>query len=526
MKTLNFIKYLFLVVLGATLMFSCSDEEFSEENLKNGNTIETRNEEYSFDDDFEEYAECFVKLCVDIKPSNNQFFTDITTITVGNDVWTISNGIVTLPNGATTNVINNQYCFSIPVTAVTNVLVEFHGYGGIEVTGSWDGGQTFCPLYDVEWPGTFKAPINAAEELELTCDQPCPPQPECFVDICITFLEGDVTDNYTLILPTVGTVTIANGVVTVNTVNSDTTFNLPPDGTYCVTVPVFNPVTATVIYNGTGSVEINATYSNGTECTIFSAGVNSELDLHVIEEVSISCDAECPPIPDCYVNVCLDFVDSGSDFFKVTVPGVGVIQFINGIIITPNGSFPNPGGTYCIDLPVFNGGSTAQLQFFGFGSAEVTFTYPDLLECEVFSAGVGINTLVNKKMDVTLACEGDCGPEPETCTIEICANFSPASIKDIYQVELPGGGLVTIQNGIVTFPGGSMPYNGYQFCADIEIAVGTTETAILTFKGFGEVFTTIEYEDGGFCTIFSAGQGTNQAVKKQKSVTLGCDPIC
>lgn len=642
MKTLNYFKYLLFVVFAATLMVSCSDDEFSDDELNpQKSEIELRNSD-DWDSDID--ADCFVKLCIDIEPNTaNPQFTDITTITVpGVGVWTISNNIVTLPDGSTTNVINNQYCFSIPVASVANVLVEFHGYGGIKVTGSWNNGDTFCDLYGVSWPGTYKAPINAAEELEITCESPCPLPPECEIDLCVTFIEGDpsdnytvllpgggsvtiangqvtvvttstnqfplpangefcvtipvfapstativyngtgsvllegtwagnitceifsagqctndfvheteditlscdpvctppeceieacitfiagdVTDNYTLILPTVGSVTIANGTVTLP---SGCQFPLPADGTICTTLPIFAPTTATVIYNGTGSVEINATYEDGTVCTIFSAGANSELNLHIIEEVTLSCEAECPEIPDCYVNVCLELDNAGSDFFKVTVPGVGLIQFINGIVITPNGTFPFAGGEFCIDLPVFNGGSTAQLQFFGFGSAVVTFTYPDLLECEVFSAGVGISTLVNKKMDVLLACEGDCGPMPEFCEIEICANFSPASDDDIYQVTLASGDQITIQGGVVTIPGGQQfPYNGVQFCAIIEIEVGTTQTANLAFKGVGSVFTTIEYSDGGFCTVFSAGQGTWLPVKKSQNVTLGCDPIC
>ena len=637
MKTLNIFKYFFLVVLGATLMFSCSEDDSTEDLLSQNGNIETRNnDEWSegYDDGT---ADCFVKLCVDITPSNNSQFTDITTITLGNDVWTISNGIVTLPNGSTTNVINNQYCFTIPVTQVANVLVEFHGYGGIAVSGAWNNGADVCDLYEVAWPGTFKAPINAAEELAITCDPPCAPnciveacvtfiegsptdnytlllpnggsvtiangqvvvntpnnqdqfplppdgtfclplpifdpvtvqviyngtgsvsinatwpggeeceifaagqctgdevhvnepvtlscepscpQPECEIEACITFIPGDVTDNYTLLLPTVGSVTIANGVVTLP---SGCQFPLPDDGTFCTTLPIFAPVTATVIYNGTGSVEIDATYEDGTVCTIFSAGVNSELELHIIEEVTLSCDPVCPPIPDCYVKVCLDFIDAGNDLFRVTIPNVGIVQFNGGQILLPDGStIPNPGGTFCIDLPVFNGGSTAELFFFGQGSAVVNVTYPDLLVCEVFSAGLGTSQTVSHKEDVTLTCEGPCAPEPEFCMIEICANFTALTSADIYQVTFASGDQLTIQNGWVTLPGGAqIPYNGTQFCAMIEIEVGTTETANLFFSGKGSIVTTIEYQDGGFCPIFKAKNTT-----AEKDVTLGCTPIC
>jgi len=642
MKTLNYFKYLLFVLFSATLMFSCSDDESSDQalNTKDGE-IELRNsDEWNSDID----ADCFVKLCVDITPSSAPYnFTDIFTIDIpGVGTWSISNNIVTLPNGATTNVINNQYCFSVPINAVASAVFEFHGYGGVAVSGTWNG-TTTCDLFAAEWPGTFKAPLNAAEEIELTCDPPCEEPPTCFVETCIVFTEGDVTDNYTLLLPTQGSVTIANGMVNINTnttqqtfplpadgtvclplpvfdpvtatviyngtgsavitgtwdngatctifsvgectntfihlteeitiscdppcpaplceveacitfIEGDVTdnytlilptvgsvtilngnvtlpngceFPLPADGTFCTTLPIFAPTTATVIYNGTGSVEINVTYDNGVTCPVFSAGVNSELDLHITEEVTLDCDPVCPVLPDCYVNVCLDYDDTGSNLFRVTVPGVGIIQFNNGQIQTPNGTFPNPGGQFCIDLPVFNGGSTAELFYFQVGtatagSAEVTFTYPDLGECVVFSANM------TKKMDVTLTCDGDCDPEPEFCEIEICANFSPATDDDVYQVTLASGDMITIQGGVITLPGGqTLPYNGYQFCTTIMIEVGTTETAGLTFKGSGEVFTTVNYLDsGGFCTIFSAGQGIWKPVKKGQKISLGCDPIC
>ena len=643
MKTLNYFKYFLLVVLGATLMFSCSDDEYLDDELKSqSEQIQLRT-----DDDID--AECFVKLCVEISPNTaNPQFTDVTTITLGNDVWTISNNIVTLPNGSTTNVINNQYCFSIPVNAVANVLVEFHGYGGIKVTGSWDGGASFCDLYKVSWPGTFKAPINAAEELELTCDPPCPqpplceidlcvtftegdpadnynvqlpngggsvtisngqvtiitpagieqfplppdgvvcatvplfapsstatitfngtgsavlegtwdddttcelfsagvcdpnfvheivdvtltcdppcPAPLCEIEACITFIEGDPSDNYLLELPTVGFVAIANGIVTLP---NGCQFPLPADGTICTTLPIFEPTTATVTYNGTGSVVINVTYEDQTECTVFQAGVNSDLNLHIVDAITLDCNAECPVIPECYVNLCLELTEPQDVLYKVQILGLGSVIISNGTVIPPSGPpFPFPAsGELCLDLPVIPGFNVANISFSGPGAATTTVTYPDLLECVVFDAPDGSGIAMPVKQTVELTCEGECGPLPEFCEIEICANFSPASPDDIYMVEFGSGATLTIQNGIVTLPNGStQTYNGYQFCASIFIEVGMFEAATLSFKGSGEVFTTIEYlSSSGFCTIFKAGQGTNLPVKKKKDVTLGCDPIC
>jgi hypothetical protein len=181
--------------------------------------------------------------------------------------------------------------------------------------------------------------------------------------------------------------------------------------------------------------------------------------------------------------------------------------------------------TYCATLP-FYGPATATLIFKGVGSVVTTGTWEDGTECEIFSAGVGTSNFVNIFEDITLSCEPPCVPV-ETCTIEICANFIAGANTDVYEVTLPGGGKVKIQGGIVTLPNGdTIPYNGFQFCADIEIPLGTTQTATLVFSGVGEVFTTITYSDGGNCTIFSAGQGTSQLIKAKKIVTLGCDPIC
>jgi len=648
MKTLNYLKYFFLVVFGATLMFSCSDEEFGEEGLKStSDNITLRTEDEWNGGGTDSDADCFVKLCVDIIPSNNSQFTDITTITVGNDVWEISDGIVTLPDGSTTNVINNQYCFSIPVNSVANVVVFFHGYGGIKVTGSWNDGDSFCDLYKVQWPGTFKAPLNVAEELEITCDPPCPqpplceidlcvtftpadpadnynvdlpgggsvtisngtvtvitqgqidqfplppdgvvcatvplftpsstatvsfngfgsavlegtwpddttcelfsggvcestfvhpteeitltcdapcPAPLCEIEACITFIEGDPSDNYTLELPTVGDVIISNGIVTLP---NGCQVPLPPDGTICTTLPIFAPTTALLTYNGSGSVVINVTYEDGTECTVFQAGVNSDLNLHITDAITLDCEAECPVIPECYVNLCLELTEPQDVLYKVQIFGLGSVIISNGTVIPPSGPpFPFPAsGELCLDLPVIPGFDVANISFSGPGSATATVTYPDLLECVVFYAPDGSGIAMPVKQDVQLTCEGDCGPLPDFCEIEICANFTAGSPDDIYQVEFGTGAMLTIQNGIVTLPSGmTLPYNGSQFCASIFIEVGMFETAKLSFKGTGEVFTTIEYLDSsGFCTIFSAGQGTNLPVKKGKKVTLGCDPIC
>jgi len=305
-------------------------------------------------------------------------------------------------------------------------------------------------------------------------------------------------------------------------------FPLPADGTICTTLPIFEPTTATVTYNGTGSVVIDVTYEDGTECTVFQAGVNSDLNLHIIDDITLDCEAECPVIPECYVNLCLELSEPQDAIFKIEILGLGSVQVINGTVIAPSGVFPFPGNELCLDLPVIPGFNVANLSFSGLGSATVTVTYPDLLECEVFDAPDGSGMMFPVKKTVELNCEGECLPPPEFCNIEICANFSPASPDDIYQVTFSDGSQLTIQNGIVTLPNGTpLPYNGYQFCATIQIEVGTTETANIGFKGTGEVFTTIEYLDSsGFCTIFKAGQGTNLPVKKSKDVTLGCDPIC
>ncbi|MEM9548935.1 MAG: hypothetical protein AAGA77_23315 [Bacteroidota bacterium] len=645
MKTLNYLKYFLFVVFGAALIISCSKDDSADELINSSGEIELRNND---SDSIDPDADCFVKLCLDIIPNTaNPQFTDIITVTVGNDVWSISNNVVTLPNGSTTSVINNQYCFSIPVSAVTSVVVFFHGYGGVKVTGSWNNGDTFCDLYKAQWPGTFKAPLNVQEELNLTCEAPCPqpplceidlcvtfiegdpadnynvdlpngggsvtisngqvtiitpagiqqfplppdgvvcatvplttpsstatisfngtgsavlqgtwpdgttcelfsagvcdptfvhpvedvtltcdapcPAPECEIEACITFIAGDPSDNYTLELPTVGDVIISNGMVTLP---NGCQIPLPPDGTICTTLPIFAPTTALLTYNGSGSVVINVTYEDGTECTVFQAGVNSDLNLHITDAITLDCNAECPVIPECYVNLCLELTDPLNVLYKVQILGLGSVIISNGTVIPPSGPpFPFPAsGELCLDLPVIPGFDVANISFSGPGSATATVTYPDLLECVVFNAPDGSGIAMPVKQDVQLTCEGDCGPLPEFCEIEICANFAPATPDDIYMVEFESGAQLTIQNGIVTLPSGmTEPYNGVQFCAPIFIEVGTFESAKLSFKGTGEVFTTLEYSDGGNCTIFSAGQGTSTPVKKGKKVTLGCDPIC
>jgi len=171
--------------------------------------------------------------------------------------------------------------------------------------------------------------------------------------------------------------------------------------------------------------------------------------------------------------------------------------------------------------------ATAQLAFKGFGAVVTTATWPDGTSCEIFSAGVGTTLGVSKVEDVTLDCDPPCGP---TCTIEICATITPNTTNtypDIYIVTLPNGDQVKVQNGVVTLPDGTtVPLINNQFCADIEIPVGGSETAQLGFKGFGAVVTTATWPDGTSCVIFSAGVGTTQGISKVEDVTLECDPPC
>jgi len=643
MKTFKLFQYFLLVVFTATLMFSCSDDD---SDLTATDNIELRNGEDQIAPDqwADVDAECFVKLCVDVIPPEIDInFNDIVVVDVpGIGTWTITEGEVELPDGSKIPLIDNQYCFSVPINAVQNVQVDFHGYGGVNVTGQWSNGAV-CPLFDALWPGTFDAPLNEGGEFELTCESPCPPPPECFVEACITFIEGDPSDNYLLELPTVGTVSISNGTVTINTATfqqfplpadgtfcvnlpifnpvtalvtyngtgsvvitgtwpdsttctifsvgectsdpihviqepvelsceppcpaplceieacitfiegdpSDNyllqlptvgnvsiangivtlpngcTFPLPADGTFCTTLPIFAPVTATVIYNGTGSVEINATYENGTECTIFSAGVNSQLNLHVIEDVTLSCEPECPPIPDCYVNVCLDITDPANDIFKVEIPGVGSVQVVGGLVIAPSGTFPLIGNQFCVDIPIFNSGTLAKLTFIGAGEAVVTATYPDLTECVIFSAGVGISGSTILKQDVTLTCEPPCPTIVDICPIDIWIEFDPATLDDIYQVVFAEDAVLTIQGGVITMPNGTVQeYNGQSFAMTVQVPFDATAQANQFFKGFGSVQASIVYADGGNCTVFSAGVGTEQSITAQKPLTLSCVPIC
>jgi len=179
MKTLNLFKYFLLVVFAATLMVSCSDDDSDlgtqSDNIELRNGTDQIDPDQSWIDDGIDY-ECFVKVCVDVIPPVNDFnFNDLIVIDVpGIGIWKITDGEVTLPDGTQIPLVGNQYCFSVPINGAQGIEYSFHGYGGVNITGQWPD-QTVCPLFDAQWPGTFKAPLNQDGKSKLNCDPPCPP---------------------------------------------------------------------------------------------------------------------------------------------------------------------------------------------------------------------------------------------------------------------------------------------------------------------------------------------------------------
>jgi len=238
--------------------------------------------------------------------------------------------------------------------------------------------------------------------------------------------------------------------------------------------------------------------------------------------------------PDCEIEICVvitpNTTNNYPDIYIVEIPGFGDIVIQNGLVNIPGQPpFPLPAnGEVCADIPVY-GSIAATVAFKGYGAAVTTATWEDGTACEIFSVGVGTTTGMSDVQDIVLTCDPIC--TPTECTIEICAQITPNTTNnypDIYQVTLPSGGVITIQNGIVNIPGVPpfpLAANG-EFCTDIVIPIGSSFTAQLAFKGYGAVETTGTWPDGTSCLLFSVGVGTTSGQSDVQDVTLECDPPC
>lgn len=526
MKTLKFFRFLLIVVLGATLMFSCSDDESLDD--ASSNIINTRNDE-DFDPDSgnDTDPECFVNLCVTFTDSNNPNFNDLYVLqlpTVGNVI--ITNDIITFPDGTTEPLVDNEYCLDVPIFAATSAIANFKGYGAAVITGTWANGA-ICEVFSAG-VGTDEF-VNVSTEVPISCESPCPPPPDCFVDVCVTVTESTnplFTDLFIIQLPTIGNVNIQNGIVTLP---DGTTEMLDANGEFCTTIPLFDPTTAFLSFFGFGAVEVNATWEDNTTCLVYEAGVGMDSYTHICEEVELTCTPSCPPPPDCYINVCATITDSNNplftDIFVVQLPSVGNVTIQNGIVTAPNGdTFPlDDDNQFCTNIPITDE-VTAFLSFFGFGAVEVTATWPDNTTCDIFDAGVGTDDYSHVCEEITLDCEPTCPPPPD-CLVDICAQIDLVGPNDIYIVQLPNVGNVTVTNGTVTLPNGqTQPLDpSGEFC--VTIPLYGASSAILTWKGTGSVVTTGTWGDQS-CEIFSAGVGTSTGVKKSELIELTCEPPC
>ncbi|MDF1697615.1 MAG: hypothetical protein P1U56_17350, partial [Saprospiraceae bacterium] len=339
---------------------------------------------------------------------------------------------------------------------------------------------------------------------------------------------NDFTDLYIVQLPNIGNIWIEDGVVTL----PDGTTDYVVDNQYCAEIPLFGPITAILNFKGFGAVEVTGTWENGAVCPLFDAGVGTDEFTFESQPVELTCESPCPPPPDCEIYVCANITPSldptFQDVFTVQLPTIGNVIISGGMVTVPGqGTFPLIDNQFCMMIPIFDS-ATAILSFKGSGAVEVTGLWPDGTECDLFEAGVGNPDYVAESEFITLDCEAPCEP---TCTVEICATFEPnpnSTFADSYVVTLPnGGGQIIIQNGIVTLPfgGGSFPLVDNQFCAEIEIPIGTSVTAGLSFTGAGQVTTTATW-GSTTCVIFNAGTSNDKVVKKGAKVTLSCDPVC
>ena len=82
MKTLNYLKYFLFVVFGAALIISCSDDDSADDILKSNGEIELRNTDEDSSGGGDTDADCFVKICVELKPNNNFNFQDVAEVNV------------------------------------------------------------------------------------------------------------------------------------------------------------------------------------------------------------------------------------------------------------------------------------------------------------------------------------------------------------------------------------------------------------------------------------------------------------
>jgi len=229
----------------------------------------------------------------------------------------------------------------------------------------------------------------------------------------------------------------------------------------------------------------------------------------------------------CQFEICANFQGTGR--YRVILPNGTVIFFrlspFGNTVSFNGGPFtPFPGNQFCADIDV-NMSAVANLAFRGTGQVVTTSQLlPSGPTSIIFTAGVGISSIVSVSQDVTLTCP----PVSLTCGVEICANFEGTGK---YRVQLPNGTVliyefnqfgytVSVNNG----PPSPFIF-GNQVCETIQIPIGTSVVANLGFKGSGSVVTTAEWDNSPPCQIFSGG--VNQGpTSVQTDVTLTCNPVC
>ena len=323
-------------------------------------------------------------------------FTQIVTIN------SATNGISTFP------LVNNQLCQVLPFNGPVTAVVGFKGSGSVVISGTWPDG-TQCDVFSAGVGNDNE--ISISDLITLDCDSPCVVGPVvCDVEICATFTG---TGQYRLSLPggtSVG-VNLFTQTVTINSAtNGFSTFPLV-NNQLCQVLPFSGPITANVGFRGTGSVVISGTWPDGTQCDVFSAGVGTNALVSVTDQITLDCNAPCPP-GSCNVEICATFTGTGE--YRLSLPGgttVGVNLFTQTVTINSatNGfsTFPLVNNQLCQVLP-FNGPITANVGFRGTGSVIISGTWAGGIQCDVFSAGVGTNALVSVSDQITLDCDPPC----------------------------------------------------------------------------------------------------------------------
>ncbi|MEM9820076.1 MAG: hypothetical protein AAF985_03355 [Bacteroidota bacterium] len=288
MKMLNLSKLFILLFVSSVLFHSCTKDPLIDPTSEEYAEIISPEEEAALEQlsniDLTDYAEsattrsntCDIFICANFT-GNGRYRVILPNGTI---IFVNLNAQTVTINGFTFPLVNNQLCQNITVTGSSTANLGFKGTGSVTVTATVNGVTSTIFTAGV---GTT-APVSVIQDVTLTC----PPHDDtCELLICANFSGNG---RYRVGLPN-GTIIFVNLNAQTVTIGS-ATFPLI-NNQLCETITISGSSTADLAFKGTGSVEVEVTYPDGTVCEVFSAGVGTTAPVSSSQSVTLTCDPPC-----------------------------------------------------------------------------------------------------------------------------------------------------------------------------------------------------------------------------------------